>query len=82
MMVGPFSSNWFTSSFLIQWYVSSFILAFYAMFGCCPWEACSFLRGDWEHLFCGVGVATSGGERSPMDEAGGKKGKLKLDVIQ
>jgi hypothetical protein len=30
---------------LKRWYLPGLTVAYYAVFGCCPWEACSFLRG-------------------------------------
>lgn len=34
---------------LISLHVADIIVTYYVV-GCCPWLACSFLRGDGEHL--------------------------------
>lgn len=43
--MGPFSSNWVTLSSLDVMVCTRSYRGILCMFGFCPWEACSLLRG-------------------------------------
>lgn len=65
LLMGPFSSRWVAVSSLDGTAYIGLIVAHYAMFGCCPWEAFFFLRGE--------GGGGSGEEEEWQGKTGGRE---------
>lgn len=69
LLLGRLVQPWCDSMHLVL------LLVCYAMFGWCPWEACSFWRGD------GGGTDLRGREMGGENGGRGRRGNCSLDVI-